>query len=214
MMKFASEAWLFVGPVLGVSAVFLVWGGLRHSGALLGWGVAVLVIALAVLAFFRDPQRTVPAGDALVLSPADGKVMLAETLADGRQHVAIFLSVFNVHINRAPVTSTVAKVTRTAGTYFHAGTPQAGGNARVDVEAESDFGPVQWRQVSGLIARKIACYLKPGDRVRAGEKYGLIYFGSRMDVYLPSAARLTTKPGRRVTAGETVIAQFSTEDVR
>ena len=102
-MKFASEAWLFVGPVLGVSAVFLVWGGLRHVWALLGWGVAVLVIALAVLAFFRDPERTVPAGDALVLSPADGKVMLAETLADGRQHVAIFLSVFNVHINRAPV---------------------------------------------------------------------------------------------------------------
>ena len=82
------------------------------------------------------------------------------------------------------------------------------------MEAETAFGPVQWRQVSGLIARKISCYLKPGDRVRAGDKFGLIYFGSRMDVYLPPAARLTTEPGRRVVAGETVIAQFSTEDVR
>jgi phosphatidylserine decarboxylase len=148
------------------------------------------------------------------LSPADGKVMLAETLPDGRRHVAIFLSVFNVHVNRAPVSGSILKVTRTPGTYFHAGTPQASGNARIEVEAESAYGPVQWQQMSGLVARKISCYLKPGDRVRAGDKYGLIYFGSRMDVYLPPAARLVTEPGRRVAAGETVIAEFSTEELR
>lgn len=211
-MRFASEALAFVAPVAAVAAVLLAWGIWGRSGAALGWGIALGVVALALLAFFRDPARSAPAGEQLVLSPADGKVLLAETLPDGRKHVAIFLSVFDVHVNRAPVSGTVVEVVRTPGTYFHAGSERAGGNARVDVRTQTSYGPVQWRQVSGLIARKISCSLKPGDRVRAGDRVGLIYFGSRMDVFLPPVAELATQPGRRVVAGESVIAQFPTEE--
>jgi phosphatidylserine decarboxylase len=144
-----------------------------------------------------------------VVSPADGKVIITETLPEGRKHVAIFLSVFDVHVNRVPIAGEAERVTVTPGAYFHAGSLRAAGeNARVDVVAKSAFGPMAWRQVSGSIARKISCRLKSGDTFQTGQRFGLIYFGSRMDVFLPASAAITTVKGNRVRAGESVIATF------
>jgi phosphatidylserine decarboxylase len=207
-MRFASESLIIVLPVFVLALIAGLWGWFGRGTSAYVLATALLVIGAALLAFFRDPVRHTPQGTGLVISPADGKVMLAETLPDGRRHVAIFMSVFNVHINRAPLTSEIQQVINTPGTYFHAGTERAAGNARVDVLAQSEYGPVVWRQTSGLLARKISCRLKAGDRVRTGDKFGLIYFGSRMDVFLPPSARLVIEPGRNVKAGETIIAQF------
>jgi phosphatidylserine decarboxylase len=213
-MRFASESLIIVGPVFALSALLAVWGLWGRSGVVVWSAASVAFIGLVLLAFFRDPDRHSPAGEGWVVSPADGKVLAAETLADGRRHVKIFLSVLDVHVNRVPVSGTIQTVTRRAGSYFHAGSARAEGNARVDVEALSPYGPVGWRQVSGSIARKISCRLSTGDRVTCGDKFGLIYFGSRMDVYLPASATLRTQPGLRVRAGETVIAQFPNEGAK
>ena len=208
-MKFAPEGWQLVSPISAVAAVSLIAWVFSRSAPFLWAGVVVAVLSVAVLLFFRDPERVTPADPKVVVSPADGKVIVAETLPDGRKHVAIFLSVFDVHVNRAPVTGTVTRVDHTPGAFFHAGSLRAAGeNARVDVEAETAFGTVGWRQVSGAIARKISCRLKPGDTFQAGDRFGLIYFGSRMDVMLPSSAMLVIQKGARVAAGETVVATF------
>ena len=167
-MGFAREAWPIVAPFLIAGVLVLLLAGFTHSGTAAWCGVVVLLIGLILLAFFRDPVRRVPSGEGLVVSPADGTVLKAETLSDGRKHLAVFLSVFNVHVNRVPISGNVQSVNRTPGTYFHAGTTRAEGNARVDVEAVSSYGPVAWRQVSGSIARKIACGLKIGRRAIHG----------------------------------------------
>lgn len=209
-MKFAPEGWQLFRPLSAVAVVAFITWLISRSSPLMWAAIAVAVISVAVLMFFRDPERHPPADPKAVVSPADGKVIVAETLPDGRKHVAIFLSVFDVHVNRAPIACRVTGITSTPGAYFHAGSLRAAGeNARVDVEAESLFGPVAWRQVAGSIARKISCRVKPGDKLMTGERFGLIYFGSRMDVFLPSTATLTVQKAARVVAGETVVATFS-----
>lgn len=211
-MRFAPEALPMVAPFFGAALITSVWAGFAKGGVAVPLALFFLFIGLVLLAFFRDPVRLAPSTRGLVVSPADGRVLTVETLPDGRKHVAIFLSVFNVHVNRVPVSCTVQAVNRVAGSYFHAGTVRAQGNARVDVEALSAYGPVAWRQVSGAIARKISCLLKIGDSVKIGDKFGLIYFGSRMDVFLPESAVLKTERGQNVLAGVSVIAEFPRED--
>lgn len=208
-MKFAPEGWQLVSPFGALAVVVIVWAFFSRSGMLAGTGVGLLVLSVVVLLFFRDPERHPPSDPRSVVSPADGEVIVAETLPDGRQHVAVFLSVFDVHVNRVPISGQAERITATPGTYFHAGSRRAGGeNARVEVEARSEFGPVAWRQLSGSIARKISCRLKNGDTFQTGQRFGLIYFGSRMDVFLPASATVTTSSGVRVWAGESVIATF------
>jgi phosphatidylserine decarboxylase len=212
-LRFAPEAFGAVAPIVGLACVALAWG--LWSGNRIPFGLAVCfgIASIAILLFFRDPQRRVPTDTHAIVSPADGTVLTAETLVDGRKHVAIFMSVFSVHVNRTPVAGVVRSVKKTPGTYFHAGSPEAErGNARVEIEADSRFGPVSWRQMSGLIARKISCRLKVGQEIASGERFGLIYFGSRMDVFMPASASLQTEPGCHVYAGESVIARFSTEE--
>ena len=211
-MRFAPESLPIIAPFFGLALLCFVWAAISTSGVATPIGIVCGVLGLALLMFFRDPARRPPAGEGAVVSPADGKVMTTEVLLDGRKHISIFLSVFNVHVNRVPVSGTVQGVNRIPGTYFHAGTARAAGNARVDVEAVSAYGPVAWRQVSGAIARKISCLLKRGDTVKTGDRFGLIYFGSRMDVYLPPSAMFRTEPGRKVLAGESLIAEFPTKD--
>ncbi len=212
-MKFAPEGWALFSPISAVAAVALIAGLVSRVAPLLWMGVVVGILSFVVLLFFRDPERTPPADPLAVVSPADGKVIVSETLADGRKHVAIFLSVFDVHVNRAPTSGKVTEIVNTPGAYFHAGSLRAAGeNARVEVSAETPYGPVTWRQVSGAIARKISCRLKPGDTFQIGDRFGLIYFGSRMDVYLPPAARLAVEKGARVLAGESAIAAFTKEE--
>ena len=208
-MKFAPEGLQLVSPISALAAVALIAWFFSRISPFLWIGVVVAVLSMLILLFFRDPERQVPTDPKVVVSPADGKVIAAETLPDGRKHVAIFLSVFDVHINRVPVSGTATKIEHTPGSYFHAGSLRAAGeNARVDVEAQTEFGAVSWRQLSGAIARKISCRLKPGDSFKTGDRFGLIYFGSRMDVMMPSTATLVIQKGERVVAGETKVAVF------
>jgi phosphatidylserine decarboxylase len=213
-MRLAPEAVGVVLPVFVVGALLLVWGIGARGSTLLGMGIVLCLTAGLLLLFFRDPARFAPPGDDLVLAPADGRVIACETLPDGRKHVAVFLSLFDVHVNRTPVAGCVRCVTETAGEHHHAASARAErGNARVDVEADTPFGPVSWRQVAGMLARRISCRLKEGDRCGRGIRFGLIYFGSRMDVFLPSSAELKMQLGCRVRAGETVIAQFTGKEI-
>lgn len=198
-----------MNPVVLVAILLIVAGILSGAHGVFWLGAAIAIFGFLILLFFRDPERRSPADPRAVVSPADGKVIVSETMADGRKHVAVFLSVFDVHVNRTPIAGEATRITVTPGAYFHAGSLRAGGeNARVDVEAVSRFGSVSWRQVAGAIARKISCCLKPGQTFQAGERFGLIYFGSRMDVYLPASAELKISKGQRVLAGESVIATF------
>jgi phosphatidylserine decarboxylase len=213
-MRFAPEAVGVVLPVFIVGVLLLVWGIGARGSILLSVGILFCLTAGLLLLFFRDPARSAPAGENLVLAPADGRVIACDTLPDGRKHVAVFLSLFDVHVNRTPVAGRVQRVTETAGEHHHAGSASGERrNARVDVEADTPFGPVSWRQVAGMLARRISCRLREGDRIARGVPFGLIYFGSRMDVFLPPSAELKTQLGCRVRAGETVIAQFTGKEL-
>lgn len=212
-MNFAREAWPLVLPpfIFGVAAI--VWG-LRGSMAWLSFGGGfLLLLAVLILLFFRDPDRTPPDDQKLVVSPADGVVVETKTLPSGEKFIAVFLSVFDVHVNRAPYAGKVTKITSKPGTYLHANSTEGiKGNARIDLELASTYGPIRFSQLSGLVARKISCRVSEGDSLVTGQRYGLIYFGSRMETVLPASADIMVKPGDRTAAGETVIAAFRRND--
>jgi phosphatidylserine decarboxylase len=187
----------------------------------LGWIMAG--ITLWVAAFFRDPIRTTPKGDTLVVSPADGLVTMIASVPpppelvgeDGLPpepctRVSIFMSVFDVHINRAPIAGTVTKVVYIAGKFLNADLDKASeDNERNHFLIEAHDGTrIAFTQIAGLIARRIVPWAKAGDRVTAGQRVGLIRFGSRVDVYLPAGTSSQVLLGQRAIAGETVIAKL------
>jgi phosphatidylserine decarboxylase len=189
-----------LGSVL-ISAVFF-W-----IFPLFGWG-ALLLVAF-VVNFFRNPKRSCPEGPPnRILSPADGKVVKAETdPASGRVKLAIFMNVFNVHLNRIPVDGTVTRVTYFPGAFLNASFDKASEhNERNLVEIRTGTGlSVIMVQVAGLIARRILCYAEAGDSFSAGTIFGLIRFGSRVDLDLPVGSILTVRLGELVKGGETVL---------
>ena len=200
-LPIASEGWPLILPGFALAALC----------ALLHWraaGSAVLALALFVTWFFRDPARAIPADPATIVSPADGKVILIEPGAAGTQ-VSIFLSVFNVHVNRAPVAGEVVEVARFPGKFLAAWNHAASSkNARASVTVRTPRGEVRFVQVTGLIARRIVCSLRPGQRVERGERYGMIRFGSRVDIFLPPGAAPAVRIGDRVRGGSDVIARW------
>ena len=176
-------------------------------------GTLFLVLAAFMAFFFRDPDRAVPAGD-LVVSPADGKVMAAGA-ADPRsappgswQQVTIFLSPMDVHINRMPVSGTVTRVDYCPGSFLPAYKPESCLNERTELWIDHGGQPIVVRQVVGVLARRVVCRVRQGERVATGQRFGLMKFGSRMDVFLPPSARLRVKAGDRVRGGETVLAEL------
>ena len=191
----------------------------------LAWPAAFL--SLGVLAFFRDPERVVPQGPDLIVSPADGLVtMICDVppppelqAPDGQggqglgseplTRVSIFMSVFDVHINRSPVAGTVRRVIYIPGKFLNADLDKASeDNERQHVLIERNEGaPIAFTQIAGLVARRIVPFIKPGDIVAAGQRVGLIRFGSRVDVYLPRGTEPKILLGQKVIAGETVIAE-------
>ena len=190
----------------------------------IAWPLAFLTIA--VLAFFRDPQRAVPQSSSLVIAPADGLITLIQKvppppelrLTDGVSagmgeglltRVSIFMSVFDVHINRAPVAGTIRRVVYIPGKFLNADLDKASeDNERQHFLIErSDRVLVGFTQIAGLIARRIVPFVKPGDTLAAGQRVGLIRFGSRVDVYLPAGTEPQVLVGQRTIAGETVLAQ-------
>lgn len=188
------------------------------AAALTGWlwiALILLVLPVAVALFFRDPERQSPADRALVLSPADGRVMHAgparplEAPPGDWLQVTIFLSIFDVHINRTPVAGRVERVEYVPGTFRAAFRHDSHENERSEIWIDHDGVPVVVRQVVGLLARRVVCRVAPGQQLAAGERIGLMKFGSRMDVFVPPDAVLLVEKGARVRAGETPIARLA-----
>ena len=170
--------------------------------------------------FFRDPDRQVPQAPGLVVSPADGKVMIAGP-SDGRWappgewlQVTIFLSPVDVHINRTPVAGRITRIDYRPGTFLPAYDERSNDNELNELWIDADGRTVVVRQVVGILARRIVCRVVVGQQLARGERIGLMKFGSRMDVFLPADARLAVSVGERVVAGETVLASFGTADAR
>ncbi len=205
---------------------------------LLGWNILgwpLLALAGGVFAFFRDPERVVPLSDNLIVAPADGLVSLIVQVppppelqadlpgSDGKiarglgsepvTRVSIFMSVFDVHINRSPVAGTITRVVYIPGRFMNADLDKASEeNERQHLlVARADGSAIGFTQIAGLVARRIIPFVKPGDMVAAGQRVGLIRFGSRVDVYLPKGTDARVLVGQRCIAGETVLAEIGTQ---
>ncbi len=215
-MRMAPEGWPFIA--IGWALVALVgYAALRWSAW--WWGLEVLLVPLAVwlLVFFRNPERTGPRGDRVVIAPADGRIVSVTEIDEpaflrGRAlRVSIFMSVFDVHVNRYPVSGTVAYRNYNAGKFLHAAADKASlDNEQSSIGLEGPHGAVLVRQIAGLIARRIVTDARVGDRATQGARLGMIRFGSRVDVYLPVTAHPAPQVhvGDRVAAGATVLAEY------
>ncbi len=199
--------------------LFTAWS--TSVTALLGWPWATLGLLLAtffITWFFRDPCRVIPAEPEAIVSPADGKIILVDRLTENRylhqeaQRISIFMNIFNVHVNRLPHAGVVRRVLFQPGRFYSADHEKAVlHNEQCCLLIETAQG---WQygvvQVAGLIARRIVCRAEPGDRLRTGERYGLIRFGSRVDLYLPPDVDVMVRVGQKVTAGESLLARVKT----
>ena len=186
---------------LGLTLVGFAIGYFSNAYA----AVPFYILAVFCLWFFRDPERVIPAGPVMV-SPADGKVVMIKP-EGGRIRLAIFLNVFDVHVNRTPIAGTITKIEYQPGKFLVASKEEASTqNEQNTLTVEGDGTTVVFSQIAGLIARRIICYQKPGDRVTAGQRIGLIQFGSRVDIVLGPEWKLAVKEGDRVSAGSSVIA--------
>jgi phosphatidylserine decarboxylase len=169
-----------------------------------------VLLAAFFLWFFRDPSRAIPNGPGLVVSPGDGKVEEAEwieTTTGSRLRITIFLSVFDVHVNRTPVGGTVTLVEHREGKFLNAMNPASAiHNEQTLITIDAGGYSVSFKQIAGLLARRIVCDLKAGDRVERGQRMGLIKFGSRVDVLMPADADLRVRVGQRVKGGSSVLA--------
>ena len=199
------------GYIYGLSliavAVFLVW----ITGTL-AWGIAPVLLAAFFLWFFRDPQRMIPSGAGLIVSPGDGLVtetVVIDTPQGPRQRISIFLSVFDVHVNRSPIGGVVSRVHYQKGQYLNAMNPASAEHNEQNVVTVRDEGiEVTFKQIAGLLARRIVFNHGEGARLERGQRVGLIKFGSRVDVVIPAGAALRVKVGERVKGGSSVLAQM------
>lgn len=176
------------------------------------------IITLFIIFFFRDPDRKNDASPKSVLTPADGTILEIQHLEDlnnplGKPSfkISIFMSIFNVHVNRLPIACTVKKITYQPGRFFSANLDKASKfneNNRIKLQT-ADSRTIIVIQIAGIIARRIACWIKEGDRLDVGQRFGLIRFGSRLEVYLPEDSKITAQPGQKVKAGETIIGYLS-----
>ena len=201
-----KDGLVFILPTLAVSGVLFVF---RFPGS----GTIVLLLAAFIVYFFRDPEREIPQGERLILSPADGKVVTIKPFPDWKgpfgeplMRISIFLSVFDVHVNRAPLAALTQEVTHTPGRFLAAwGEEASQENEQTLIHFATPDGDVWVKLIAGLIARRIVCRVKPGQKVSAGERIGLIRFGSRVDCILPAAAVMRVRRGQMVKGGSTVL---------
>lgn len=205
-------------PVAPEGYPFIFFSGfLTLISALLGYQVITLIllgVTTFILMFFRDPERTAPDIDRGIISPADGKIIFAETTTDSRfadeevVKISIFMNIFNVHVNRIPFSGTITRIQHVPGAFLAADSEKAHLNneyCAVKI-VTTDQREVTMVQIAGLVARRIVCRLEKGDVVQRGERFGLIRFGSRVDLFLPKQSNLAVRVGDRVTAGETLLA--------
>lgn len=177
--------------------------------------ITFLLLAFTIF-FFRDPKRTPPREENVIVSPADGTVIEIKEVEEPdfiqgpAQRISIFLSLFNVHINYIPISGTVEFLQYKRGSYLRANLPEASEkNVHTKIGLETAFGKILFKQSVGMIARRIVCHLRYGNRVTTGQKFGIMKFGSRMEVYIPSWAKVTIHPGDKVTGAETIIGVVS-----
>lgn len=202
----AIEGLPFAIPLLILSAA-LWYFGIKYPA------LFFTLLTVFVLWFFRNPERVIPQDLMAVISPADGKIIVAEEVSEDRYlkeralKVSIFMNVFNVHVNRAPYSGKVVDVIYNKGKFISANLDKASmDNEQNAVILDIGSGKkIMFVQIAGLIARRIVCYLKPGDSIEKGKRMGLIRFGSRVDVYLPIGSTLNVKIGDKVVAGETIL---------
>ena len=214
-MNFAREGLLFIA----IAAIVAI-GGFGFAITRRSWGLwlaafVLLLLALWVAYFFRDPERTGERGLSLVVSPADGKlIMITEVdepsfIQGPAIRLSIFMNVFNVHVNRYPVDGVVKYVHYNKGKFFNAATDKSSlENEQMSVGIETGRRRVLVRQIAGLIARRIVTYSKPNERVKQGDRMGIIRFGSRVDVFLPVGSTVRGKVGDVTTAGVTILGEL------
>ncbi len=203
----AREGWPFVFASLAAAVIVWVLAGFL-------WSVPLWLIVVFVVQFFRDPPRLVPQQANAVLAPADGRIVKVDKARDPYTEresllISVFMNVFNVHSNRSPVDGTVERVDYARGKFINADLDKASTeNERNAMVVKLDGERITVVQVAGLIARRILCYVKAGDRLARGQRYGFIRFGSRVDVYLPLTARPRVAVGDKVAATSTILAEL------
>ena len=210
-LPLAREGFPFIGMGIGIAFLF----------ACLGWTSLFLftgLLTLFVIYFFRDPERHPPSLENAVLTPADGRILEVRNM-DGNDNpwgrpaikISIFMNVFNVHVNRIPIQGTIKQISYHPGKFMSADLDKASEqneNNRVTLET-ADSKEILIIQIAGLVARRIACWIKEGDSVKIGQRFGLIRFGSRLEVFLPPESIIIAQVGQKVTAGETIIGRLA-----
>lgn len=203
----AREGWPFLGIAIVIAILVTLFSSI--------WAIPFWIIALFVLQFFRDPARTIPQKANAVLSPADGRIVVVEKVYDPYAErealkISVFMNVFNVHSNRSPIDGKIEAIKYSPGKFVNADLDKASlENERNALTIHTPEGQlVTCVQVAGLIARRILCYVNPGDTLKRGQRYGFIRFGSRVDVYLPLTASPKVSVGDKVSATETILAEL------
>jgi len=204
-MKFAEEGYPFIGFFAVVTAVSLMLAPLWIA-------LFPFILTLFMAYFFRDPEREIPDGEGLIVAPADGKILVLQTVRESLYlnnevlQISIFMSPLNVHVNRAPCDGIIEKVIYTPGKFLSAFKPEASvQNENIAMTMSTKYGTLLVRQIAGFIARRAVCRVAPGEALRRGDRYGVIKFSSRVDIFLPLATIPKVKLGDRVTAGETIL---------
>jgi len=202
----AREGWLILLGAFAVALTVMAFAG--------WWSIPFWVFAVFALQFFRDPARVPPADVDAVISPADGRIVCVEKVRDPHLDrdalkISVFMNVFNVHSNRSPVDGEIKGRWYTPGSFVNADFDKASTeNERNALWIQAERGDVLCVQIAGLIARRILCYVRTGDCLVRGQRYGFIRFGSRVDVYLPTDARAEVSIGQKVTGGRTILARW------
>ena len=208
-MRIHPDGWPYIAIAVLLNALLFAFAG--------WFGLVLVPVTLWCIAFFRDPERTTPDGAGLIVSPADGMMLPVVNAAppaelgmgaELRPRLSIFMNVFNVHVNRVPVDGTVTALAYRHGRFINASFDKASeDNERMAVRLSLVNGQeIAVVQIAGLVARRIRCDLEENEQVRKGARFGIIRFGSRLDVYLPAGAKIAVVKGQKVTAGETVLA--------
>ena len=213
----AKDGWPFVLPF--ATLALLSFAAAFKAGRPWLWLLSffLLFLTLFFAYFFRDPERKIPAGDSLILSPADGKVVAVEPASEPlflkhqSQKISIFLSPLDVHINRVPVSGKVDYLSYLPGKFLAAYKEKASAdNEQTVIGITSPNGKILFKQIAGVLARRIVCRLKLGQDVQIGERFGMIRFGSRVDIFLPEGVELKVQKGDKVTGGKTIMAVAKT----
>ncbi len=210
-----KEGLKFLIPTLAITLILLAVWVFSPEVIILSFATIFFLLSLFLIFFFRDPERKAPNGENLILSSADGKVILIKPfenvnfVGEKGTLVSVFMSIFNVHINRAPISGEIKYFKYNPGKFHPAFKDKASSeNEQTELGLENTHGRIILKQIAGIIARRIVCRVKSGDLVKAGQRFGMVQFGSRVDLFLPENVEIKVKLNQKVKAGETIIGIF------